>query len=167
MNKIEWENYQDGDSTPLNAENLNLMQDNIEEALAGMLDYFYPVGTIYETTAANLDTTTKMATHFGGTWEVYGAGRVLVASNTGDTEFDTIGETGGAKTHTLTVDEMPWHSHVFATRYNAEAGAYNVAGVNNTGVQTPGAITTSGIGGGQAHNNLQPYIVVYRYRRTA
>ena len=33
MNKIEWENYQDGDSTPLNAENLNLMQDNIEEAL--------------------------------------------------------------------------------------------------------------------------------------
>ena len=40
--------------------------------ITGMLDWFYPVGTIYETTSTDLDTTTKMGNHFGGTWEVYG-----------------------------------------------------------------------------------------------
>lgn len=60
----------------------------------GLLDMFYPVGTIYETTSTDLDTTTKMNTYFGGTWEVYGTGRVLVAKSA-DTEFDTIDETGG------------------------------------------------------------------------
>ena len=73
----------------------------VKNLLSGLLDLFYPIGTIYETTSTDLDTTTKMANHFGGTWEAYGAGRVLVAKSA-DTEFDTIGETGGVKEVTLT-----------------------------------------------------------------
>ena len=135
-----------------------------DNTLSGLLDLFYPVGTIYETTSSDLDTTTKMDAHFGGTWEVYGAGRVLVAKSA-DTEFDTIGETGGAKTHTLTVAEMPAHRHPMA---RADGGAtYQYSYKNNIGHPTSGVAYTESAGDGGAHNNLQPYIVVYRYRRTA
>ena len=157
--KTTWEDLPSED-TPITSANLQ----KIEDALAGMLDYFYPVGTIYETTSTNLDTTTKMATHFGGTWEAYGAGRVLVAKST-DTEFDTIGETGGATTHTLTVDQMPSHTHQVDTKYlfSGESGtAFTFYTVDEGSLYSTGST-----GGGLAHNNLQPYIVVYRYRRTA
>lgn len=132
-----------------------------------LLDIFYPVGTIYETTSADLDTTTKMNNYFGGTWEFYGTGRVLVAKST-DTEFDTIGKTGGEKTHTLTIAEMPSHNHTFASIAKTEAWeAPNFAvDYQYTSKATISAYTNY-TGDGGAHNNLQPYIVVYRYRRTA
>ena len=136
-----------------------------DNTLSGLLDWFYPVGTIYETTSSDLDTTTKMNAHFGGTWEAYGSGRVLVAKSS-DTEFDTIGETGGAKTHTLIEAEMPKHRHSYTTRYNATSfGATSITWSSATGSTETSYSSYSG--SGEAHNNLQPYIVVYRYRRTA
>ena len=136
---------------------------DLQGIVSGLLDWFYPLGTIYETTSVDLDTTTKMDAHFGGTWEVYGVGRVLVAKSE-DTEFDTIGETGGAKTHTLDLTQIPAHSHNVTTRYNTkDAGGY-IAWFNGaaTGSWTE---TTASQGGGQAHNNLQPYIVTYLWKR--
>jgi len=136
--------------------------------ISGLLDFFYPVGTIYETTSTDLDTTTKMDSHFGGTWEAYGSGRVLVAKSS-DTEFDTIGETGGEKTHILTVAEMPAHKHKFGyTGGNTDAtgSPYSVGKAIGHDPSNVYSETTS-TGGDGSHNNLQPYIVVYRYRRTA
>lgn len=139
-----------------------------------LLDMFYPIGTIYETTSSNLDTTAKMANHFGGTWEVYGDGRVLVAKSA-DTEFDTIGETGGAKTHTLTEAQMPSHNHDTSFKFSGGTGGsgseYAINWTNDYW-QGPfdnalGAVAIKNRGGSQAHNNLQPYIVVYRYRRVS
>jgi microcystin-dependent protein len=89
-------------------------------------------------------------------------GRVPVGRDSGQTEFDTLGETGGAKTHTLTTAEMPSHAHQIqrnnqaATSVAADAsGLYQ--SVANTGA---GYSTTQTEGGGGAHNNLQPYIVL-------
>lgn len=163
--KTVWEDLPSED-TPITSANLQ----KIEDALAGMLDYFYPVGTIYETTSNNLDTTAKMASHFGGTWEAYGAGRVLVAKSA-DTEFDTIGETGGAKTHTLTEQELASHRH-YNNHYGVSLDAPGYAGweqdiASGSGGAYLASAYSNYAGGGQAHNNLQPYIVVYRYRRTA
>ena len=152
----------------------------VKNLLSGLLDFFYPVGTIYETTSSDLDTVAKMNAHFGGTWEFYGAGKVLVAKSA-DTEFDTIGETGGAKTHTLSEAEMPTHSHeLYGTKTFGEYSSTPLS-TNTTLVTNEGAIAkiywndsstgqvktwkTGNSGGGTAHNNLQPYIVVYRYRR--
>ena len=138
--------------------------------ISGLLDFFYPVGTIYETTSSDLDTVAKMNAHFGGTWEFYGAGRVLVAKSTDDTEFDTIGETGGEKTHTLTVAEMPTHNHSTTFNMYTDTGIFGyvapppLINANGTLDKTVN-VTTSSSGSGSAHNNLQPYIVVYRYRR--
>jgi len=136
-----------------------------DNTFSGMLDWFYPVGTIYETTSSDLDTVEKVNAHFGGTWEFYGAGRVLVAKSA-DTEFDTIGKTGGTKTHTLTVAEMPSHSHRLYYQYaNTGTGAarYTAAYAAIADANTDSWLGNTG--SGSAHNNLQPYIVVYRYRR--
>jgi hypothetical protein len=139
--------------------------------ISGLLDFFYPVGTIYETTSSDLDTVAKMNAHFGGTWEFYGAGRVLVAKST-DTEFDTIGETGGEKAHTLTIAEMPKHRHGinrafqkngFSIPYGTPTAGWGIPENRDVGGAPIDSLTDTG--GDGAHNNLQPYIVVYRYRR--
>ena len=127
------------------------------------LQAVYPVGSVY----INAAVTTNPATLLGfGTWVDIGGGRVLVGQDAGDTDFDTLQETGGAKTHTLTVNEIPSHTHTIDLRGNGE----------NENVQTPSAsdnsdpnmtATTDATGGGAAHNNLQPYIVVKMWRRTA
>lgn len=97
-------------------------------------------------------------------------GRVPVGKST-DTEFDTLGETGGEKKHTLTIDEMPSHNHK-GINWLGDPANYPVS-LNSGDVQTgyhlswtssaPASDTTmqtAWAGGGQAHNNLQPYQVV-------
>lgn len=82
-------------------------------------------------------------------------GRVAVGKST-DTEFDTLGETGGEKTHTLTVGEMPSHTHTI--NRNTAASSY---GFSYSSSGSGGATALSGSTGGDgAHNNLQPYITL-------
>jgi hypothetical protein len=124
----------------------------------------YAVGDIYITTR-----TGDPATLLGyGTWQAFGAGRVLVGLDAGDTDFDTTEETGGAKTHTLTTDEMPSHTHVETN--NSSTSGPNVgfaARDTSTNNQTATGYSTEPAGGGGAHNNLQPFVVVHMWKRTA
>ena len=72
------------------------------------LQSVYPVGSIY----MNASNATNPATLFGfGTWVALGVGKMLVGFDASDTDFDTAGETGGNKTHTLLEAEMPSHTH--------------------------------------------------------
>mgnify|MGYP002525429258 CR=1 FL=1 len=84
-------------------------------------------------------------------------GKVVVGKDSEDTDFDVLGETGGEKEHTLTIDEMPSHTHKLDTRTSAG----NVYGVVTTSSNTTsiGEVTTKSTGGGEAHNILQPYQV--------
>jgi microcystin-dependent protein len=82
-----------------------------------------------------------------------------VGIDSGDTDFDTVEEPGGAKTHTLTVDEMPAHTHKVGSTSLVTASGGNERKPEGT------SDNTSSTGGGQAHNNLQPYIVVYFWKR--
>jgi len=88
-------------------------------------------------------------------------GKVPVGLDSSDTSFDTIGETGGEKTHTLTIDEMPSHSHSvgLAGRGSTSASGFNWAYGNQYGTYG-GTEFVIPNGGGQAHNNIQPYIVM-------
>ena len=181
----------------------------------------YPIGSIYMSVL-----NTNPSTLFGGTWSVWGAGRVAVGVDTGQTEFNTVEKTGGAKTHTLTVDEMPSHTHIqnshnhtqnshnhtqnshnhtqnphshitssnvwfnnsdnFTVRLGSSSTGYfsnasnslvqNTTATNNETTATNNATTATNIattatnqntGGGGAHNNLQPYITCYMWKRTA
>lgn len=88
-------------------------------------------------------------------------GRVPVGLDTGQTEFDVIGETGGEKTHTLTVPEMPSHTHAMQGTGALTDGSVGTSYVVNNGsfygFRTDQPDNT---GGGGAHNNLQPYLTV-------
>ncbi len=100
----------------------------------------------------------------GGTWSRFGNGQVLVGVNEADTDFNTVNKTGGEKTHILTEAEMPSHTHdyVGGTNNYVKVEASDVNGYTDTKTKT-----SSATGGGQAHNNLQPYVTVYRWQRTA
>lgn len=126
-----------------------------------VINYLYPVGSIYM--SATMSTVAQVQTAFGGTWVKWGAGRVPVGVDTSQTEFNTVEKTGGEKTHTLTVTEIPAHNHGVGLQVNTAAGNQRWGLSDNLGTTTP----TANKGGSGAHNNLQPYITCYMYKRTA
>lgn len=165
-----------------------------------VLDRMWPVGAIYTSHVS-----TNPGTLFGGTWAAHAAGRVLVGLNAEDDDFDTVGETGGAKTHTLVSTETPNHVHPAGSLVTGTTGNHDhqvtskgggstadlggTAGLTKRGAASGpgGEFTGFGMMGGngdhshnisgetanpsgtngQPHNNVQPYIVVYMWRRTA
>lgn len=130
---------------------------------SGALVAAYPVGSIYMNATSSSNPNTLLGF---GTWTAFGAGRVLVGLNSGDTDFDTAEETGGAKTHTLTASEMPSHTHSISYGGSDATGTSGVTLYRHDAGSNLSRTTTSA-GSGGAHNNLQPYIVVYMWKRTA
>lgn len=130
---------------------------------SAVLSNIYPVGTIY----TSVNATSPAASLGFGTWVPYGAGQALVGYLAGDPDFGTDGQTGGEKTHVLTTPELPAHSHIVDGDLVASPGA----GVGIRWLQIAGGgannVTTRGAGSDGAHNNLQPYIVVRFWLRTA
>lgn len=145
----------------------------------------WPVGSIYFS-----DKPENPSTFLGGgEWTRWGQGRVPVGVDTTQPEFDSVNETGGAKTVTLTADQMPVHNHPAsadnqgqhthtygrtppgATKPRAtggltvvESGDMNADTVSAAGAHSHN-ISTQNAGGGNAHNNLQPYITCYMWKR--
>ena len=127
----------------------------------------YPVGSIY----MNCSNATNPGTLLGfGTWSAFGEGRVLIGIDSSDTDFDTAEETGGSKTHTLTEAQLPSHRHTIGSN-DSTAGFGGAAGnqefVQDAGTGIGNPCNTSFTGSGQAHTIVQPYIVVYMWKRTA
>jgi hypothetical protein len=131
------------------------------------LDSIYPVGAIYTAITSG-----SPATVFGGTWVSFGQGRVMVGHDDAaepDTDFVAPSGDGssvllgGAKTHTLSVAEIPSHTHGF-TAHQTTSGSNNRTGGGALSASASG--TTAATGDGGAHNNLQPYVVVYMWKRT-
>jgi microcystin-dependent protein len=87
-------------------------------------------------------------------------GKVGVGLDASDPDFNALTDTGGAKTHQLTANEMPSHTHAHA-RY-ASATAFDPTGGNNfvsadSGGSNMANLNSTASGGNAAHNNLQPY----------
>lgn len=140
----------------------------------------YEVGDLW-TTTQNVNPYDK----FGfGTWERFGEGRVPVGYDSTDTDFDTGEKTGGEKEHQLTDAEMPSHNHGGSTSTNGKHshtytgvshadgilnGDNNINSFNTTQTSSNGSHnhSISTAGSDKAHNNLQPYITVYMWKRTA
>lgn len=138
----------------------------------------FPVGSVFIAVVS-----TSPATLLGyGTWATFAAGRMLVGLDAGQTEFDTVEETGGSKTHTLTIAEMPAHTHVQDAHTHTQASQTATTGgvsswehgaidASSTAAETLPTGSTVAVnqntGGGGAHNNLPPYVVVYMWKRTA
>lgn len=132
--------------TPLSAEILNAMQQ-------GLMELVFPIGSTYITQS---NTNPNTILNFG-TWERL-KGKICLGLDEDDTNMNTIGKTGGEKEHTLTVNEIPSHTHPLTPKNNSATGLYEVKATNATGEN--GSALTGAAGGGQPHNNLQPYEVV-------
>ena len=145
-------------------------------------DNLYPVGSIYMTTT--MTSASQVSEALGGTWEAWGAGRVPVGVGVVDDNNDNwCGNTsagdwtaypnlkGGEVFHTLTVNEMPKHSHWIRSGWSegsagSDAYRYQFWGKENLGWHG-GNLGTNETGNGASHNNLPPYITVYMWKRTA
>jgi hypothetical protein len=147
-------------------------------AKTDLLAAVYPIGSIYINAGAN----TNPATLLGfGTWTAFGAGQVMVGLSGSDALFDTLGETGGSKnavtvshTHTATVTD-PGHAHAYLTPQQdlVGGGGNGIRTISTSlGTATTSAVTgisvanaSAGVSGTNA--NLQPYITVAMWKRTA
>lgn len=85
--------------------------------------------------------------------------RVPVGKDENDTDFDTLGNTGGEKEHTLTIEEMPSHNHQSSNYFEGSGGTSGVWAVRSFANLTGYKDSSSQTGGGQPHNILQPYTV--------
>lgn len=146
------------------------------------LSAVYPVGSIY----INAAVSTNPATLLGfGTWEAFGAGKVMVGLDSADALFDTLEETGGSKnatlvshTHTATSTVTdPTHTHTgevgtFDTSDNAQGGGGRPTPKGRTTISSAStgitvATTNSTEGSSATNANVQPFIVVKMWKRTA
>lgn len=136
-----------------------------ELGLQSTLETVYPVGSIFASVV-----NTNPATLLGfGTWAAFASGRCLVGVDAGDADFDAPEKTGGAKTVTLDATQIPGHTHPSTsdggTIVNNGAGNA-VATVNQSGA-TGVFNTNQNAGGGQAHQNMPPFITCFLWKRTA
>lgn len=131
----------------------------VKKYCSNFISTIYPIGHILMT-----ENPANPSTYLGvGTWVAYGAGRVPVGIDSAQTEFNSVGKVGGEKTHQLTVNEMPAHNHYFEGVLTSSSLAASGSSVRGN---TVGKYTNNN-GGDQAHNNLQPYITCYMWKRTA
>jgi hypothetical protein len=143
------------------------------------LGAIYPVGSIY----INATSSSNPSTLLGfGTWTAFGAGRVMVGLDASDALFDTAEETGGSKnatlvshTHTATVTD-PGHAHTLtnlALYQDTVSGGpipiqTRTPSNSNTVTATTGITVANSTEGASATNaNVQPFIVVRMWKRTA
>ena len=125
----------------------------------------FPVNSIY----LSVTSTNPSSLWENTEWEQIAQGRTLIGQGSG-TDINGVsksfsnGSTGGEYTHTLTVQEMPSHSHTYSRgfegrNYGSDDAAHGV--MNDSW----NSYETSATGGGQAHNIVQPYLVVYIWKR--
>ncbi|MDS0525000.1 hypothetical protein NNC19_04850 [Clostridium sp. SHJSY1] len=137
----------------------------------GLLNLVYPMGSIYMSI-----NNVSPSTFLGGTWVTWGIGRVPIGIDASQAEFSTAEKTGGEKNHTLAINEIPSHNHTDGTydRLMKKSGINTITSAsvdNDPGSGDEVDLYFSGrilpAGGGLAHNNLQPYITCYMWKRTA
>lgn len=133
-----------------------------QNVIRSILDFFYPVGTIYTTEDKDFDPSTR----WGGTWELIKDRMIIGAGNS-----YAVKSTGGEATHTLTGKEIPPHNHTAPVRiqwYNEVRNGVMFTGWGASNAQVDYQTQYTGYAGeGHAHNNLPPYYSAYIWRRTA
>lgn len=131
----------------------------------------HPVGSVYITISSSFNP----ANHWGGTWSKIAEGQCLIQAG-GDY---TLGSTGGEAAHYLTGNEMPPHGHSAGKVYNYKLDNTGIAKsvidkygeqflhIDQTSSAASNIFHTNAEGGGASHNNMQPYLAVNIWKRTA
>lgn len=128
------------------------------------IDAIWPIGSIF----LNVNPTNP-SEYFGGEWELWGSGRVPIGVNSSDTLLNASEKTGGS------INPLSEHSHLYrlrATTLNGNVGNKSIAGYNaNIMANNSMVIYDEGNGNSAGdnsnHNNWQPYITCYMWKRIA
>lgn len=150
-----------------------ILKNGTEYGLGGkaLIDRIYPVGSIYISTSSTFNPQNV----WGGTWEKTADGRCLIGAN----NTYPLGSTGGEAAHYLTGNEMPPHGHSAGKVYNFKLDNTGIAKsaidknseqflhIDQTSSTSSNILHTNAEGGGASHNNMQPYLAVYIWERTA
>ena len=143
--------------------------DKMVKSPSNIIDMVYPVGSYYETS----DKTFNPNVTWGGTWELETDGTVLVSkSTTSGSKFNVdVGTVIGEEKHTLTIDEMPKHTHGvnYWLNSNLPGGNDRLLAYGNSGTPYNTKLSSwiDNEGNNQPHNNVQPSKIVNRWHRTA
>lgn len=140
----------------------NDITTEVTKQVNSLLNKIYHVGRIIETLDPEFNPNTII-----GKWEPFGGGRVTVGVDVNNPIMNEAGKTFGENEHTLTIDEMPQHSHAqyVTAKTSPTTGVrvdYNEDGASGAFEQ---GINTGNTGGGQPHNNMQASVSVYRWIR--
>ena len=146
------------------------IENIVSQAVSAALLAGHPIGSIEVNVSGD-----NPGTYLGGTWESFGAGRVLMGVGTGtdvnntSQTFSSAEATGGEYTHKLTVTEMPSHKHQIKTNNddwnNTQSGGNYGTTKDGTTAWYNNNWYTENAGGNGYHNNIQPYITVYFWKR--
>lgn len=145
-----------------------------------LLDIFYPVGSIYETSSDSFNPGTR----WGGTWVkvqdkvLVGAGSIFPSGQIGGHKTTTYTPVGTVGDHTLTVSEIPSHTHAATLSLDTVSFIGADSGTELTAAAPASSQNTGGQGGGQAHShtftgtqatldNMPPYEVINIWKRIA
>lgn len=131
----------------------------------------HPIGSIYISTSSTFNPQTA----WGGTWVKTADGRCLIGAN----DTYPLGSTGGEAAHYLTGNEMPphWHTagkvvgfklgHTGIARSALDKNSEQFLWIDQSSNSASSELSTTAEGGGASHNNMQPYLAVYIWERTA
>ena len=180
------DNKDENNKSQLTEEFKEYLKTIVDETTSKKILDSYPIGSIY------ISTNNKNPSEFiGGIWEEYGQGKTIIGAGTGtdinsDTQTFSANTTGGEYKHKLNISEMPKHNHVMRVwvpkAFQADcitSGRWQgVAGIRAEGwdneninvYEENGDIQGGGsgvlyAGGSESHNNIQPYIVTYMWKR--
>lgn len=159
MSNITVTNIDPGEGSPLSSDNFIAVYGQ-----NSLLDIFYPVGSYYETSNTSFDPNTA----WGGVWVEDTSGRMTVAYQSDNPDFDTVGETGGNTTNT--------HQHWGTSSFDGSS-FYATATPTRSRTKVTNRINITGSAGNantredstyqETINIMNPYIVVKRWHRTA
>ena len=124
----------------------------------------HPVGSYYFS-----DKSTSPADLFGGTWEALPAGYTLIAQGSATDDFGSFNYVAGTKygerMHKLTIDEMPKHSHTLNRNSNSSGTSWCL--IDHQGIEKWQGGDVGSAGGDAPHNNIQPAVAAFAWKRTA
>lgn len=124
------------------------------------IDVIFPIGTSYITNNPSFNPNTA----WGGTWVKDCEGQTIVGQKVNDSDFGTLDDVVGEKTHTLTIQEMPEHNHT--ARSHTGTGTGDGMLLNGNSYVVDENFKTGNTGGSQAHNNIQPSKIKIIWTRT-
>lgn len=135
----------------------------INTTIDNTINSIYPIGSVYISL-----TETNPGTYLKGTWEQFGQGRTLIGVGAGNDGTNTqefeVNTTGGEYKHKLVIDEIPSHAHKYYSPIVQDVSpSSNTSTYGNYNKDYK--IDSDSVGGDGYHNNVQPYITVYFWKR--